>query len=242
MVLLNIFGVERDIDINATEKDIAKLEAPLGEHEHGWFDSCIGGAKLHSRAFLPPQGKEIKAVVIFMHGITGNSGEGFELSDGRKTVVALIHRVFNEAGIALHCFDHYGHGYSEGTRFFVPSYQENLQDYINFVQMVDKKYKGEMPIFLMGCSYGGTLTIHASRKFQDNPSLGPRKFGGALLFCPAVTTELPPYPVYLLLRYVLAPLYPKWTPFFMPNPISADRVWKDVRVDKKHCLALILLL
>ena len=92
MVLHKVFGVERDIDIAAdvfpTPKEIEEMEAPLGEHQHGWFDSCIDGAKLHARAFLP-KGKP-KAVVIFMHGITANSGEALLLSDGRKTTIALI--------------------------------------------------------------------------------------------------------------------------------------------------------
>jgi alpha-beta hydrolase superfamily lysophospholipase len=232
MVLSKVFGVDRDVDMTATafpsEEEIAKREEPLGEHEHGWFQSCIEGAQLHTRA-LVPKGKP-KAVVVFMHGITGHSGDAFQLSDGRKTFVALMRQVFNDNDIALHCFDHYGHGYSEGTRFFVPSYKENLQDYLTYINMVDELYKGEIPVFLMGVSYGGNLTIHASRRFQDDPSSGPKKFCGAILFCPAVTAEMPPAPVYYFLRYVLAPMFPKWTPSFMPNPVSAERCWKDPEV------------
>lgn len=219
MVLHKVFGVERDIDIAAevfpTEKELAILEAPLGEHEHGWFDSCIQGAKLHYRSFWKNDSKrkQPKAAVIFMHGVTAHSGEGFEVaSDGRKTNVALIRQVLNdEADMALHGFDQYGHGYSEGSRFFIPSFQQNLQDYLTFIRIVDQKYDGQVPIFLMGLSYGGNLTIQASRVIQDDPTVGPKQFGGALLFCPAVIGDLPPAPVYYTLRYLLAPLFPKWT-------------------------------
>jgi len=33
--------------------------------------------------------------------------------------------------------------------------------------------------------------------------------------------------VVFILRYLLRPLRPKWTPFFMPNPVSPDRIWRD---------------
>ena len=81
MVLHKVFGVERDIDIDVnafpTLTELEELEAPLGKHEHGWFDSCIlldNGvpAKLHYRCFLPTKsiiiGKKPKAIVIYLHG------------------------------------------------------------------------------------------------------------------------------------------------------------------------------
>lgn len=223
MVLHKIFGVERDIDIDAavfpTPAELQTLEAPLGPHTHGWFDSCSNGVKLHTRTFwdktTPP-----KAVVIFMHGVAGHGGEALDVN-GRKTNVALIRQVLqgddgkknkNKNDIALHTFDLCGHGYSEGPRFFIPSFQENLNDYLTFIQLVDQEYDQKVPIFLMGMSYGGTLTIEASRSIQNDPQkVGPKIFAGALLYCPAVIGDLPPPAVYYTLRYVLAPLCPKWT-------------------------------
>lgn len=235
MVLHKVFGVERDIDISATafpsEEELAKLEAPLGEHQHGWFTSCTDGAQLHTRAFLPPKNKP-KAVVIFLCGVEAHSGEAFECKDGRKTSVALIREVFNAADIAVHSFDYFGHGYSEGTRFLVPAYEDTVTDCLTFIQSVDETYKGELPVFIMGISYGGNLTIQTSRRIQDNPKLGPKTFGGAILWCPAVIGDLPPWPITYMLRYILAPLFPTWVPFFMPNPVSAERIWKDPEVLK----------
>ena len=234
MVLHNVFGVERDIDIAAnvfpSEKELAQLEAPLGEHEHGWFDSSTRPAKLHTRAFLPPGDKLPKAVVVFLCGVTAHSGEAFETADGRKTCMALIRQVFNAANIAVHSFDYYGHGYSEGSRFFIPSYEANVQDSLTFIRAVDERYDGKVPVFIMGISYGGNMAIQTSRRIQNDPSLGPKQFVGAILWCPAVIGDLPPWPVVYTLRYFLAPLFPKWIPFFMPNPISADRIWKDPEI------------
>ena len=174
--------------------------------------------------------------------VLAHSGEGYQVpSDGRKTNVALLAQVYrDENEMAFYSFDLYGHGYSEGTRFFIPSWQENLSDYLSFVRLVTDQYKdnGDMsqklPVFLFGTSYGGTLTLHAARRIQQSEPgeiLGGGKsatvFAGILLASPAVEGDLPPAPVYWFLRYVLAPLCPKWTPFFMPNPIGPDRIWKD---------------
>ena len=77
MVVHNIFGVERDIDIDVkvfpTPTEVKELEAPLGDNEHGWFDSCIqlhngARAKLHYRSFLPHNGKKPKALLIHLNG------------------------------------------------------------------------------------------------------------------------------------------------------------------------------
>jgi alpha-beta hydrolase superfamily lysophospholipase len=236
MVQHKVFGVERDIDIARevfpSAEELEQLEAPLGEHVHGWFDSCMENAKLHYRCFLPKAGN--KAIVIFLNGITTHSGEGLQLADGRKTNVALLREVFGASNIALYSYDQYGHGYSEGTRFFIPSWEGNLKDYLSFIKLVDEKHKGSLPVFIMGHSYGGALTIHASRSIQNDPSIGPKNFGGAIFTAPAVLVDLPPAPVYYSLRYVLAPLFPRWIPSFMPNPISSDRIWSDPEVLQRH--------
>ena len=179
--------------------------------------------------------------------MVGHGGEGFQLSDGRKTNVALLAQVYRDVNqMAFYSFDLYGHGYSEGTRFFIPSWEENLQDYLNFIHMISTQHQPDnnIPIFLFGQSYGGNLTLHAARHIQENPYLllgesvassttsssknnNNKRLAGLLLASPAIMGNLPPPPVYFCLRYILAPLYPKWTPFFMPNPIGAERVWKD---------------
>jgi len=85
-------------------------------------------------------------------------------------------------------------------------------------------------LFLSGESYGGCLSVLASRYFQDHPNEAPPNLDASLLVCPAIVCDLPSFPVYQLLRYVLAPLAPRWTPFFMPNTVSADRIWRCEKV------------
>jgi alpha-beta hydrolase superfamily lysophospholipase len=43
---------------------------------------------------------------------------------------------------------------------------------------------------------------------------------------PAIIGDLPPSPVYEVLVF-LAGYFPQWRPFFMPNPVSPDRIWRD---------------
>jgi pimeloyl-ACP methyl ester carboxylesterase len=98
--------------------------------------------------------------------------------------------------------------------------------------MVADRHAKDIPFFLSGESYGGTLTIHVAKHFQDHPADGPSNFDSFLLVAPAVVADMPPFPVYQILRYILAPRYPNWVPFFMPNPISPDRIWRDDAVRK----------
>jgi alpha-beta hydrolase superfamily lysophospholipase len=137
--------------------------------------------------------------------------------------------------MAVYMPDMYGHGYSEGTRFLIPvTWKNNLQDLLHFVDLVAKEQGDSVPLFVMGESYGGTLTLHAAKYYQDNPEAAPKSFKGILLTGPAIVGDLPPAPVVFVLRYLLAPYFPAWTPFFMPNPVSPERIWRDPQVLAKR--------
>lgn len=230
-----LFGVERSIDLASfpTEEELHAMDIGiLPQCEHFWYESCAGNAKLHYRRFMPKKGKP-KAILIYVHGIQTHGGKAFVLKNGRKINLALLTDACNKENIALYAPDMYGHGYSEGQRWMIPgTWENNLHDLTAFVNLV----KGDdmtIPLFLLGESYGGTLTIHAARHFQDNPETVPN-FAGIMLTGPAIIGDVPPYPVYFVLRYCLAPLFPSWIPFFMPNPVSAERVWRDPEVLALH--------
>jgi len=231
-----VFGVDREIDIPPevfpTSEEFEELEgeAIMPGCQHGWYDSVYGGAKLHYRKFLPAaSGKSTRAVLVYQHGIATHGGKAMVCRDGRRLNMSLMSGELVKEGIALYAPDMYGHGYSEGTRFWIPdTWENNLKDLMNFVDLVVREHPG-IPLFLMGESYGGTLAIHAGRRYQDDPTLLPN-LAGVLLTGPAIDADLPPYPVYYLLKNVLAPRWPKWRPFFMPNPVSPERIWRDPEV------------
>jgi alpha-beta hydrolase superfamily lysophospholipase len=232
MVKHIVFGVERDIDISAenwpTPAEIEKIEEGFQGCEHGWFDSVYEGAKLHYRKVLPAGRPKPKAIVFFMHGIHGHGGIGEILEDGRRIDKVLLSHVFTNDGYAFYAFDQYGHGFSEGTRRLIPcSYETNVKDFQTFIRLALAEHGIDTPVFLAAESYGCTVTLHVARFYQDNPEKTPKNFKGIILTAPAIHADMPPYPVEFFLRYVLAPLWPKWSPPFMPNPVPADRVLKD---------------
>ena len=209
--------------------------------EHGFFTSVTKRAKLHYRRFLP-KGKP-KGIVIWMHGITSFSGVAFNV-EGRKMNMALMSETLTKQGYACYAFDMYGHGYSEGVRHYVKNWKHNLKDYQNFVNLVSQQhdYQGDdhkdaadhIPIFLCGESYGGCLSLHLAHHYQEHPEQAPKGFDSIILLAPAVQAEMPPYPVYFALRYGLAPLFPRWIPFFMPHPVCPENIWRDETVRALH--------
>jgi len=243
-------------DVFPSQEQIDHIDKGTGENcQHGWFKSVSDGkaarvvnnednnnndsdnddddvnAHLHYRCWLPPstQKDEVKGIVIFHHGIQSQSGHSSRI-DGRPLDAALLVDTFTSKGIAVYSMDQYGHGFSEGKRFFLPSWKDSRDDFINFTKLVAAENSKSVPLFLSGESFGGTLSLLVSRYFQDHPDEAPSNFDSSLLICPAIIGDVPGFPVYQLLRYVLAPISPTWTPFFMPNTVSPERIWKDPKV------------
>ncbi|VEU34547.1 unnamed protein product [Pseudo-nitzschia multistriata] len=207
------------------EKDI------LFDHpQHGYFESCYQGKKLHYRKNLPPEGTPIRAIVVWQHGIHGHSGYGMKCSDGRFTDMALRIRMMNAKGYAVYSHDLLGHGFSEGERFYIPNgnWKINRDDLINFALLVADNHPEDTPLILSGDSYGGCLAFHAAHVLQtEKPELASTRFLGCALNCPSFHGDIPSLPVTLFLRYGLAPFFPLWTPFFMPHPITPERCWRE---------------
>lgn len=233
--MVQVFGVQRELDVpldkfpSPEELEKIEREALISHCEHGWYDSAHDNVKLHYRYFLPSN-KKPQAVLVFQHGICVHGGNAWCLkSTGRKLNMSLLSEACLKEDIAVYAPDMYGQGYSEGTRFLIPSWETNFKDLLAFMDLVSKKHEG-VPLFLMGESYGGTLSIHTARYYQDNPAEAPNGFRGILLAAPAIEGDMPIYPVYFVLRYMLAPFFPEWSPPFMPDPVCPERVWRDPEV------------
>jgi len=220
-------NIEIPEDIFPDKEDLAKRDELMYNPEHGWFESTYESKKLHYRRNLP-KGKP-KAIVIWMHGILGQSGFGMQIKSqgNRFTDHALRVREMTKAGYAVYAHDQLGHGFSEGRRMYIPNgkWTINRDDYVKFARFSAALHDAGTPVILSGDSYGGCLTLHAAKVLQDDPQDVNMK--GILLNCPAIHGDLPPLLVKWFLQYGLAPWFPTRTPFFMPHPITAERVWKE---------------
>jgi alpha-beta hydrolase superfamily lysophospholipase len=121
-----------------------------------------------------------------------HGGKACVLKDGRKLNTSLVADTFMKEGYAFYAFDLYGHGFSEGTRLLIPgTWKTNFDDYRHFCNLVASLHDDNIPLFLMGESYGCTLTIHVAKHFQENPSSGPKSFDSIILTAPAIIGDLP---------------------------------------------------
>lgn len=210
-----------------TDKEMEELEATMPGCEHGWFASSQDKEWLHYRKFLP-KNKKPKAIVVFHHGIQSHSGLSWITKGGEKLSTALMMEHYvTKHGYALYAMDQLGHGYSEGRRMFIPDYKTCVADLVSFARLAATDHNDAVPLFVSGHSFGGCLALHAAHTLEQDNNAPLKSFKGFSVIAPAIDGDMPPPPVYQLLRYVLAPKYPTWTPFFMPNPVTSDRIWRD---------------
>eukprot|EP00797_Seminavis_robusta_P034414 Sro821_g207370.1 Monoglyceride lipase (373) ;mRNA; r:24379-25497 len=209
--------------------------------QHGWFRSVLGH-QLHYRFFLPPSHNKPKAVIIWMHGLQGFGGEAHTIQysddDGtttkeRKTNMALQAETYLKEGYALYAMDLSGHGFSEGSRWFMPNADLMLKDYLYFIQkVVASRHDNQTPFFLSGYSYGGCLTLKAAKHLQDHPTKATQCFAGCMLQAPA-SYNLEAFFLFPLAAWIAQHLVnpvlgnnfrpPAW----IPNRVHPRRFWRD---------------
>lgn len=104
------------------------------------------GIELYYQSWRPDT--DLKAVLIIVHGLGEHGGRYMNL------VNPLVPQ-----GYAIYAFDNRGHGRSPGQRGFVNSFDELRQDVVVFQGKV-KEWEGERPLFIMGHSLGGLITLY----------------------------------------------------------------------------------
>ena len=112
-----------------------------------------------------------------MHGFRAHAQFNFLRADspaslcnyGDATRSSLV-RELNERSLAVFAHDHVGHGNSSGLRAYFPAFSALVDDLMSHVNAVDRDLRlreRKVPIFLLGHSMGGTVSILAAR---DNPT------------------------------------------------------------------------
>ncbi|MBA4179819.1 MAG: alpha/beta hydrolase [Anaerolinea sp.] len=154
---------------------------------------------------------EPRAVVAICHGFAEHSGR-----------YADVASYLNGRGYAVEGLDLRGHGLSDGTRVFVRSFNEYLNDLGRFVRNVRQRNPGS-PVFLLGHSMGGgvaTLFVLVRR-----PELA-----GVILSGPALQMGGPKQPLHRQLMFATMGLLP----WLRLPPLPAGAVSRDPEVVRRY--------
>ncbi len=96
------------------------------------------------------------AVVLVSHGYAEHSGRYGNLG-----------AALTAAGYAVYVNDHRGHGKSAGLTGHVDSYRHLLQDLLDMVSLIREKEGENIPLFLLGHSFGSIIAVHFAAEYQD---------------------------------------------------------------------------
>ncbi|XP_031238370.1 monoglyceride lipase isoform X4 [Mastomys coucha] len=108
-----------------------------------------------------------KALIFVSHGAGEHCGRYDELAQMLKGLDVLVF-----------AHDHVGHGQSEGERMVVSDFQVFVRDVLQHVDTIQKDYP-DVPIFLLGHSMGGAISILVAAE-------RPTYFSGMVLISPLV--------------------------------------------------------
>jgi alpha-beta hydrolase superfamily lysophospholipase len=121
-------------------------------HRDGTF-AGVGGLNIFWQAWLPsgpPRG-----VVVIAHGAGEHSGRYLHVAD----------RLTRE-GYAVYALDHRGHGRSDGPRALIDRMDNAVEDLDTLVLRARGEHDA-LPIFLLGHSMGGTVSLCYAMAHQD---------------------------------------------------------------------------
>ena len=157
------------------------------KQEDGYIETNKGQS-IYYQVWLP-EGK-VKAAVFVVHGLHEHSGRYHHLAN------FLV-----DQKLAVYSLDFPGHGKSDGIRSFVDSLQDFIDPIISYLKMI-KSWQPGVPIFMLGHSMGGLLTMAF---LAEHPGL----VAGAIIS--AALVKVPDYVSDLVIRIgkILAAILPK---------------------------------
>lgn len=166
--------------------------------------SAADGTMLYVTDYLLPAAQARGGVVI-MHGLGEHSGRYRHLAG-----------FFNECGLSVRCYDHRGHGRSQGSRGDVINGDPMLQDAEIILDDFSARFPD--PPFLFGHSMGGLFAARFALA-----RLSPLR--GLILSSPALALRLSAFEERMLkIMHALAPS------FGMPNGLSPAFLSHDAKV------------
>ncbi len=174
------------------------------KHEEGTFTGA-GNESLFYQSWRPET--EARAALIIVHGLGEHSGR-----------YQNIVNHFVPKGMAIYGFDHRGHGRSPGARGFFESFEAVRGDMTAFLEMV-RGVEGKRPLFLMGHSMGGLITLNYVLHNPDG-------YNGVIISAaPVGKLDIPP--MLAMLSRLLSGIWPK---LGVDNGLDLDGISRETAV------------
>ncbi len=167
-----------------------------------------GGPRIYWQRWVPDG--EPRAVLAIAHGASEHSGRYQHVAD----------RLVTER-YAVYALEHRGHGRSEGPRALIDRMSRAVADLDQLIGLAAAQHPG-VPLFLIGHSMGGTVSLCYALKHQD-------RLAGLILSGPLAAVEAAP-PHLRIAAKVLSALVPG-----LPLvAIDVDQVSRDPAVVKAY--------
>jgi alpha-beta hydrolase superfamily lysophospholipase len=164
--------------------------------------SHAAGAQLHAHRWLPTGSP--RAIILLAHGYAEHAGRYADVA-GR----------FTGSGYGVYAVDHWGHGRSQGTQGYVPTFSIYLDGMQTLLARVASDFS-DTPLFLIGHSMGGLIAARFLARHQQH-------FTAAALSGPALQAGKGPMP----LTKIASRLLSRLTPHLGVMALDSDDISRD---------------
>ncbi len=151
-----------------------------------------------------------RANLVIVHGVSEHCGRYIHVAE-----------YFHRRGFNVYTGDLLGHGLSDGARVYIKS----ADDYIDDVDLFISRIQDNKPIFILGHSMGGFVTLYYGVK------RGNSQVKGLVVTSPYLKERLPIPKAKLVFGRVAAALYPKLR---IKSGIKSQMVCRDEEVCSKY--------
>mmetsp|Transcript_8801 Transcript_8801/g.11834 ORF Transcript_8801/g.11834 Transcript_8801/m.11834 type:complete len:333 (+) Transcript_8801:91-1089(+) len=129
-------------DETPTQGSSVKLPADPGEN----LLENSQGLFLYTKSWVTSPPADVRGIVFFIHGMNEHCNRYSHVAEA-----------LNGCGFAVHSMDHQGFGRSQGIRAYVKSFEDFVEDYLNYINLTRQKYPDGTPFYLICHSMGGLI-------------------------------------------------------------------------------------